>query len=168
MSNFRTFGFASFFPLLIRIFECIRIWRNYMIIKVQAPEWPILKQNPSTFGWDMTQNVISPSVRSVDMRWDYILGHISVKCSLILLQYDSSWVINRFFVTLSDRLKILNESGIAKTVTVADCYSNRCHCNRLRLYSVVHGDNNSAGIITPLDQMYGTRGGRQAPAAATA
>ena len=39
--------------------------------KVQATEWPILKQNPSTFGWDMTQNVISPSVRSVGMRWDY-------------------------------------------------------------------------------------------------
>ena len=55
--------------------------------KVQATEWAILKQNPSTFGWDMTQNVISPFVR----RWDYILGHISAKCWWILIQYGSFW-----------------------------------------------------------------------------
>ena len=35
MSNFKTFEFSSFFPLLIRIFECIRIWRTYVIIKVK-------------------------------------------------------------------------------------------------------------------------------------
>ena len=30
---------------------------------------------------------------------------------------------------------VLNESGIAKTVTVADCHSNRFHSNRRPLYT---------------------------------
>ena len=46
-------------------------------------------------------------------------------------------------VTLTDchsksvTLVILNESGIAKTVTVADCHSNRCHSNRRHCIHII-------------------------------
>ena len=34
-------------------------------------------------------------------------------------------------------LIVLNKLGIAKTVTVADCHSNRCHSNRRPLYELI-------------------------------
>ena len=40
-------------------------------------QWAILKQNPSTFGWDMTQNVISPS-KECGHEVNYILGPFQV------------------------------------------------------------------------------------------
>ena len=35
-------------------------------------------------------------------------------------------------------LILLNESGIVKTVIVAECHSNRCHSNRRPLYYALH------------------------------
>ena len=56
-----------------------------------ATKWPILKQNPSPFGWDMTQNRISPHVCVEVREQEVIIGfgsHLS-KYWWILLQYGS-------------------------------------------------------------------------------
>ena len=89
-SNIRTFGW---FPLWtdIRLYEC---HIHHIRRGLSASKWAILNQNPSIFGWDMTQNRIYTflflhfhSPHKHELRRYSILGHVSAKCWWILLKY---------------------------------------------------------------------------------
>ena len=57
---------------------------------LRALKWPIFEQNPSIFGWDMTQNGISPHVWSKETRSGIQFSVISQQ---ILMDFASIWVI---------------------------------------------------------------------------
>ena len=127
---------------------------------LRALKWPIFEQNPSTFDWYMTQNAKST----------FYLALLEWRCSnqpwnnaSISLWWHKTFILPHFisfypiftpilpYVVCKQRGFVSNESGIAKTVTVANCHCNCCHSNRRPLYLQI--------TVTPISEISSERVG---------